>query len=431
MGNATLLDSTIVGNSSLADNGRGYAGTGVVGFGSSGTASNVTVTGNQSDSNGAFGTLASNISITDSIVTGNVVRQAGRADDVSRNAVANSLIGVDVRSVFAVTTEVAPGVFAGVLGGRASGLLAVALKADALNPAIDAAGPGASAIDQRGATRLDIFPGGGTADLGAVELRNLTQPVLLSCGAGDDAVGGTIFRDSILGGAGSDTLRGFAGADTLDGGAGRDEMAGGTGNDTYVLRDPTDVATELRGEGTLQHLARLRVARVVDEHRQARGLGRDRQHGADDVRRRHAAGRCGEAEVPECGQPAGADQRRGLARGHHVELADGDGGAGGEALRHGERQRRVGASEPRKGHGGVDRQDRAVAAGVHIAAVVLLERGVDAEALPQAEAGAVQPQRDVHLAAPGDAGPAPLDSSPCPNWEMSAPSRTPAAAAES
>src|SRR5262249_8749657 len=57
---------------------------------------------------------------------------------------------------------------------------------------------------------------------------NVTTPVALDGGDGDD---------SLQGGAGNDVLAGGAGNDTLDGGAGNDAYFGGDGDDTIQALD--------------------------------------------------------------------------------------------------------------------------------------------------------------------------------------------------
>ena len=73
--------------------------------------------------------------------------------------------------------------------------------------------------------------------------------VLIGLG-GDDQLYGNGGDDILDGGDGNDTLHGGDGNDVLDGGAGVDMMIGGTGNDTYYVDNPSDVVTELAGEGT-------------------------------------------------------------------------------------------------------------------------------------------------------------------------------------
>ena len=73
--------------------------------------------------------------------------------------------------------------------------------------------------------------------------------VLIGLG-GDDQLYGNGGDDILDGGDGNDTLHGGDGNDVLDGGAGVDMMIGGTSNDTYYVDNPSDVVTELAGEGT-------------------------------------------------------------------------------------------------------------------------------------------------------------------------------------
>ena len=60
---------------------------------------------------------------------------------------------------------------------------------------------------------------------------------------------GNEFRQSIVGNAGNNILDGGGGDDDLAGGGGTDTFIGGTGNDVFRVNDPTDVITEIAGEG--------------------------------------------------------------------------------------------------------------------------------------------------------------------------------------
>ncbi|KQW54795.1 FG-GAP-like repeat-containing protein [Ensifer sp. Root127] len=88
-----------------------------------------------------------------------------------------------------------------------------------------------------GTDEEDTIRGNGGSDT----LTGLAGPDLIDGGSGDDLLNG---------GEGDDTLLGGIGRDRLDGGAGGDNMDGGAGNDTYVVREESDVVTELAGAGT-------------------------------------------------------------------------------------------------------------------------------------------------------------------------------------
>jgi hypothetical protein len=64
--------------------------------------------------------------------------------------------------------------------------------------------------------------------------KNITVPVTLQGGAGDDVLIGGAGPDRLLGGPGDDVLVGHAGADALYGGRGNDTLIGGPGNDVLV-----------------------------------------------------------------------------------------------------------------------------------------------------------------------------------------------------
>ena len=64
-----------------------------------------------------------------------------------------------------------------------------------------------------------------------------------------DTLVGTVGDDILQGLAGDDQLSGMAGGDVLDGGTGADTLIGGAGDDVYIVDVPSDVVTELAGEG--------------------------------------------------------------------------------------------------------------------------------------------------------------------------------------
>ena len=96
---------------------------------------------------------------------------------------------------------------------------------------------------------------GGTAD--DVSFAREARAVVVDLGAGDDAVTGSAFADTLFGGAGADRLRGGAGNDTIRGGTGADRVLGGAGNDTFVFL-AGDLADPATSGGQLDH--------VVDFH---------------------------------------------------------------------------------------------------------------------------------------------------------------------
>jgi len=67
--------------------------------------------------------------------------------------------------------------------------------------------------------------------------------------ANADTLNGTSSADYIQGDAGADVITAGDGNDMIDGGANADNMAGGKGDDAYVVDNPSDVVSELSGEG--------------------------------------------------------------------------------------------------------------------------------------------------------------------------------------
>lgn len=77
--------------------------------------------------------------------------------------------------------------------------------------------------------------------------RNVSVPVTMRGGAGDDFLLGGAGPDKLIGGAGSDRLVGWRGADVLYGGPGRDVLIAGPGSD--VLRGDESRDTLKDGPG--------------------------------------------------------------------------------------------------------------------------------------------------------------------------------------
>lgn len=79
----------------------------------------------------------------------------------------------------------------------------------------------------------------------------LSRPVTLLGGDGDDLLTGGDQRDLLVGEAGNDVLTGLAGHDTLQGGAGTDVLIGGDGNDRLQGQGGMDWLTGGSGNDTL------------------------------------------------------------------------------------------------------------------------------------------------------------------------------------
>lgn len=103
---------------------------------------------------------------------------------------------------------------------------------------------------------FEVNAGGG--DDRVVVARNVTVPVTLRGGAGDDVLVGGAGPDKLLGGPGDDVLIGRGGADLLHGGAGNDRLFGGPGDDVLIGGPGEDV---LRGGPGENRMYQTRVPR--------------------------------------------------------------------------------------------------------------------------------------------------------------------------
>ena len=198
----TITNSTVSGNSTSGDGADGGA---LIARGVTAAITNSTVSGNSTaganaDGGGVFSRAA--LTVTDSIVLGNVALQAdgdelfeddffsdGLVEFVGRNIVGADAAAFDTATgvaegstgtvqnaaaaaIFAATAD-NNGVAAGALADNGGDVLTIALRADAANPALDAATIGGT--DARGAARgvdLNGVDNGGTSDLGAFELQS-------------------------------------------------------------------------------------------------------------------------------------------------------------------------------------------------------------------------------------------------------------------
>ncbi|MDA1272780.1 MAG: hypothetical protein O2960_01835, partial [Verrucomicrobia bacterium] len=82
------------------------------------------------------------------------------------------------------------------------------------------------------ASNLNLILGGPADDV--IDASNLTQPLVIIGGQGNDNITAGQGPDVIYGGPGNDTINGNAGADIVIGGAGTDTLRGGTGNDIII-----------------------------------------------------------------------------------------------------------------------------------------------------------------------------------------------------
>lgn len=90
----------------------------------------------------------------------------------------------------------------------------------------------------------------GAGDDRVLVAKEITIPVTMRGGSGDDVLVGGGESDKLIGGAGNDRLLGWRGADLLYGGPGDDVLIGGPGSD--VLRGGPGVDALAAGSGTNQ-----------------------------------------------------------------------------------------------------------------------------------------------------------------------------------
>jgi Ca2+-binding RTX toxin-like protein len=92
---------------------------------------------------------------------------------------------------------------------------------------------------------FEVNAGGGDDEISVA--RDVTAPVTLRGGAGDDLLIGGGGSDKLIGGNGDDRLFGWGGADQLYGGPGSDKLIGGQGAD--ILRGGPGADTLAGGPG--------------------------------------------------------------------------------------------------------------------------------------------------------------------------------------
>jgi RHS repeat-associated protein len=125
---------------------------------------------------------------------------------------------------------------------------------------------------------LQAWAGGGNDRVSVGnQTGNVTAPVKVDLGAGDDILDGSGATTPIIayGGSGDDTLFGGSGADTLEGGPGADTVLGNAGDDTIVWRagDGTDAKVDGgSGLNTLQ-LFGSEGDETIADFLQGQGLG--------------------------------------------------------------------------------------------------------------------------------------------------------------
>jgi Ca2+-binding RTX toxin-like protein len=117
----------------------------------------------------------------------------------------------------------------------------------------------------------------GTSGNDSVTFWSAREGYVISTKEGDDWVTGSIFPDTIWGGAGNDLVFGEGGDDYIDGEGGDDRLYGGAGNDTLYGRDNDDLLSGGSGNDFLW-------GEADDDHLEG-GSGNDYLNGGegDDV----------------------------------------------------------------------------------------------------------------------------------------------------
>ena len=163
--NSTIVDNLVRDRD--PDGAAGTVGGGGLWLLGRGTLEAVTISGNKVAGSGVGGAVVAgngNLTLSSSLVVGNAA--ANGDNEISGTPVSlwPSLVGGDGRLVFAETTRVGPGVFAGMLADNGGPTPTAALSTDPINPALDVGDPDLRAVlDQRQVSR-DADP-----DLGAIE----------------------------------------------------------------------------------------------------------------------------------------------------------------------------------------------------------------------------------------------------------------------
>jgi Ca2+-binding RTX toxin-like protein len=83
----------------------------------------------------------------------------------------------------------------------------------------------------------------------------ISIPVTMRGGSGNDALFGAGGPDKLIGGAGDDRLVGWRGDDLLAGGAGSDVHVAGMGNDVILTGPGDDIVREGRGDDVVRRVA--------------------------------------------------------------------------------------------------------------------------------------------------------------------------------
>jgi RTX calcium-binding nonapeptide repeat (4 copies) len=249
---------------------------------------NSTITNNTADSDntgdgnggGAFQTDTAAINLKNTILAGNTVGTGSTGPDCFGTITSQgfNILGTNAGCTFGAqgSDKVNTNPMLGPLADNGGPTLTHALLAG--SPAIDAAGPGAPATDQRGLPR-DAAP-----DIGAYEVVTCAGVVVNRVGTdGNDILIGTPGPDGILGFAGNDIIKSGNDNDAICAGPGKDRVRAGNsakGGFDRVLGEGG--ADRLFGQG-----GRDRLRGGGGKDRIKAGSGRDRlagQNGKDELR---------------------------------------------------------------------------------------------------------------------------------------------------
>jgi CSLREA domain-containing protein len=265
-GTATMSLTNVTVSGNRADRDGGGVDQGV---GGRSDLNNVTITGNTTGFSGASGSGGGiyngggTINLKNTIIAGNHDNTSaplfkspdcGAALGAALTSGGSNLIGdpSDCSFVASGGDKIAVNPLLGPLADNGGSTLTHALLSG--SPAINGAGPGAAATDQRGVPR--------SSDIGAYELVSCGTVVVNRVGTsgvdsltgtsggdgflllagkdiasglgGKDALCGGANKDKLKGGGGKDLLRGQGGKDKLKGGGGKDKLIGGPGPDTLI-----------------------------------------------------------------------------------------------------------------------------------------------------------------------------------------------------
>ena len=138
-----------------------------------------------------------------------------------------------------------------ITGSSHADTIQIGLGADTATLVVDLGGGTTPLVFSRTAfTAISVALGSGDdAFTVSAAHGDVTEPLTIDGGNGNDSITGGAGNDSILGGNGDDTLFGGAGNDVIVGADGVDTVDGQRGTDTEILGRGDDVAIWLPGDG--------------------------------------------------------------------------------------------------------------------------------------------------------------------------------------